>query len=155
MAKRAKKILGKVDFTTWDLPKSVDFKVYERLKDLSDDIERLIGKTADKHLNFENSVKSAASEAIGYALKYNASISFCERQNPKTITVGFPLGDAEYNNVEWDINFVEAVHSFANIHSGYAAEDEEFGEKYKGFITLLRESADFLEKRYDKAKKGK
>jgi len=152
MAKRSKKIRGKVDFTTWELPQSIDFKVYERLKDLSEDIEKLIDKTAEKHLNFEHSVKSAASEAIEYALEYGATISFCERANPKTITVGFPLGDGEYNNVEWDVDFIEAIHAFAIWHSPDTVTDEEFNKKYIGLIALLRESADYLEKRLNKEK---
>lgn len=153
MTKRTSKIRGKVDFTTWELPQSIDFKIYEKLKDLSEDIDKLISKTANKHFNFERSVKSAASEAIGYALEYGATISFCEQKNPKIITVGFPIGDVEGNNVEWDVNFVEAIVSFSHMHTNYAVKDAEFREKYQGLITLLRESADILEKRYEKAKK--
>jgi hypothetical protein len=155
MTKRSKKILGKVDFTTWELPKTIDFHVYEKLKDLSDDIEKLIDKTADKHLNFENSVKKAASEAIEYALEYNATLSFCERKNPKTITVGFPLGYSEGITVDWDIDFSEAIKSYAHSYDYYKLNDKDFEDKYKGLITLLKESADFLEKRFEKAKKEK
>lgn len=153
MTKRKNKIHGKVDFTSWELPHSVDFKVYEKLGNLSDAIEKLIRQKAEKHLNFENIIKHAASEAIGYALKYGATISFCQRKSPKKITVGFPLGNVEGNNIEWDVDFVEAIVAFSHSYTNYAVRNEDFREKYQGFITILRESADILEKRYEKAKK--
>lgn len=153
--KKGKTLRNKVDLSDWDLPQSIDFKVFDGLHTILEKVGKVIEQTAEKHLSFERLVKAAASEALTYAVKYDAFVDFCEYSDGKKVTICLPFGDQEFSYVKWAIDLQAELEGFARTHVYKAAKDEKFEKVYVSLIKCLRDSANLLEKLLENAKKNK